>query len=334
MKVQELRKLLSAADRALLEKAFVESYKQFSKSKKELEIDPLIIDILSGEIMENSKSKISGEKNEFADFDSFEYEVQTFLENAYAQNYYVPNRIIPKNQRSKWRFMVKKYIKYIENLRPDMPYYQRGTKLLWELYTMLCYACNYYLFSSDDPFRSIGWEQPDLFRLLAERVLGVPYSEKELSGLLITAASGGLSREALHEMQMNILVRALKTPNEKYAALEETQRLVAAWDQKNDDKKTSSLDAYERKEGKNNLCGLVLLLSVSLNESKKGIEYYFKYSKELSKEIVLYCALNLISWFNDDDRTWIDVYRYGLKQKIKPREELQQEYAQRQANLS
>lgn len=170
--------------------------------------------------------------------------------------------------------MVKKYIKYIENLRPDMPYYQRGTKLLWELYTMLCYACNYYLFSADAPFRSIGWEQPDLFRLLAEKVLGVSYSEKELSGILITVASGGLSREALHEMQMAILVRALKTPNEKYAALEVAQRLV------------------------------------------------------------LYCALNLISWFNDDDQTWIDVYRYGLKQKIKPREELQQEYAQRQANLS
>lgn len=33
MKVQELRDLLKTADRALLEKAFTESYKQFTKSQ-------------------------------------------------------------------------------------------------------------------------------------------------------------------------------------------------------------------------------------------------------------------------------------------------------------
>ena len=36
MKVQELRQLLSTADRARLEKAFVESYKKFSNKRKTL----------------------------------------------------------------------------------------------------------------------------------------------------------------------------------------------------------------------------------------------------------------------------------------------------------
>lgn len=44
MKVQELRELLKTADRELLEKAFVESYKQFSKGKKE-EVDQIITGI-------------------------------------------------------------------------------------------------------------------------------------------------------------------------------------------------------------------------------------------------------------------------------------------------
>ena len=35
MKVQELRQLLADADRKLMEKAFVESYKQFPKAKKD-----------------------------------------------------------------------------------------------------------------------------------------------------------------------------------------------------------------------------------------------------------------------------------------------------------
>ena len=47
MKVQELRQLLSASNRELVEKAFVESYKQLRKGQKE-EIDPVLIDILEG----------------------------------------------------------------------------------------------------------------------------------------------------------------------------------------------------------------------------------------------------------------------------------------------
>lgn len=43
MKIQELRKLLNAADREALERAFAESYKQLRKGKKE-EIDPVDLD--------------------------------------------------------------------------------------------------------------------------------------------------------------------------------------------------------------------------------------------------------------------------------------------------
>lgn len=35
MKVQELRNMIKEADRGLLEKAFVECYKQFAKKQKE-----------------------------------------------------------------------------------------------------------------------------------------------------------------------------------------------------------------------------------------------------------------------------------------------------------
>lgn len=48
MKVQELRQIISSADRVLLEKAFVETYKQLTKSQKE-EADVLIQAALSGE---------------------------------------------------------------------------------------------------------------------------------------------------------------------------------------------------------------------------------------------------------------------------------------------
>ena len=47
MKIQELRQMLSSAERSRVEKAFVESYKQLKKYQKE-EADILIRDILSG----------------------------------------------------------------------------------------------------------------------------------------------------------------------------------------------------------------------------------------------------------------------------------------------
>ena len=48
MKIQEFRELIKAADRELLEKAFAESYKKFTKGQKE-EVDLIIQGVLAGE---------------------------------------------------------------------------------------------------------------------------------------------------------------------------------------------------------------------------------------------------------------------------------------------
>lgn len=162
MKVQELRQLLSGVDRTLLEKAFVESYKQFSKAKKE-KVDLLIQEILEGKEVKKT------DKNAVLDFDAFEQEVLDFIVNAKAQNYLAPNRIIPKNQRSKWRFLVKNYIKALDKIQLEDPNYDRAVILLEAIYKLMCHGCNYYIFSSDDPFRSIGWQQPDLYQLLVKK---------------------------------------------------------------------------------------------------------------------------------------------------------------------
>ena len=63
---------------------------------------------------------------------------------------------------------------------------------------MLCEACNYYLFSTDDAFRSVGWQQPDLFQMVVKKTFGDGYSREKVSALLLYSVSGGLSRESLH----------------------------------------------------------------------------------------------------------------------------------------
>ena len=318
MKVPELRDLLKAADRDLLEKAFVESYKHLTKKQKE-EADQAITDALSGK---SSKSTV---KKESVNFDELELQITEFLENAYAQNYFAPNRIIPKSQRPKWRFMVKNYIKELEKISVDDANYTRSAKLLTDLYHMLCEACNYYLFSTDDAFRSVGWQQPDLFQMVVKKTFGDGYSREKVSALLLYSVSGGLSRESLHIEQESVLLAELKTSDVKYMAIEEARKLIDERKQKLKGLKKYDSKRYSLEEEINNLCDVILMTAIELAEPSSGIEYYFQNYERSDKEITLYCALKIADWVEDEE-LWIKIYEYGIGKKIKPREWLVGKY--------
>lgn len=318
MKVQELRDLLKTADRELLEKAFVESYKQFTKGKKE-EVDQIITGIFEG------KDEKPVSKNNAMSFEELERQIPEFLENAYAQNYLAPNRVIPKSQRSKWRFMVKNYIKELGKIPEDSENYFKSVKMLTDLYHLLCTACNYYLFSSDDPFRSIGWEQPDLFHMVVVKTFGKGYSREKISALLLDAATGGLSRESLHIFQEQVLLAELKTSDVKYMAIEEARKLIDEKEIKLNGLKKYDNHRYDLKETVNNLCDMILMTAIELAEAPSEIEYYFQNYGENDKEITLYCALRIADWAENDE-LWIQIYEYGIGKKIKPRECLIEKY--------
>ncbi len=318
MKVQELRDLLKAADRDLLEKAFVESYKHLTKKQKE-EADQAIADALSG------KSVKSTVKKESVNFDELELQITEFLENAYAQNYFAPNRIIPKSQRPKWRFMVKNYIKELEKISVDDANYTRSAKLLTDLYHMLCEACNYYLFSTDDAFRSVGWQQPDLFQMVVKKTFGDGYSREKVSALLLYSVSGGLSRESLHIEQESVLLAELKTSDVKYMAIEEARKLIDERKQKLKGLKKYDSKRYSLEEEINNLCDVILMTAIELAKPSSGIEYYFQNYERSDKEITLYCALKIADWVEDEE-LWIKIYEYGIGKRIKPREWLVGKY--------
>lgn len=318
MKVQELRNLLKDVGRDKLEKAFAESYKQFTKRQKE-EVDLLICDIFEGK--ETPKTG----KQEVVNFDVLEQEITIFLENAYAQNYLAPNRTIPKSQRPKWRFLVKNYIKELMKVSENDENHTRMVKLFSDLYRVLCEACNTYLFSTDDPFRSIGWDQPDLFGVLVKKTFEEGYSEEHISSLLVMATAGGLSRESLHIQQEMALLSELKTSDTKYIAIEEAKKLIEERKQQLKPLKKYDSRGYYLREYINNLCDMVLLLSVELAETETGVKYFFNNAEEYDREIILYRALDLVEWSGDDD-LWIQVYRYGLTKKIKPRDSLVKKY--------
>ncbi len=318
MKIQDLRELLKKADREHLEKAFAECYKQFSRSKKE-EIDVLIGDVLSGE----DSKKAGGRKP--VDFEELKRQISLFVENANAQNYLVPNRSIPKNQRSKWRFLVMNFIKELEKIQPESEFYEQSVQCLWDLYGVLCKGCNVYLFSSDDPFASVRWEQPKLFHLLVKKTFQNGYDREKLKKAILLSSTGGLSRTSLYVMNQLALLSELKTSDVKYMAIEETKKLIEDGRSEPIKKNDYSASAYYRREKNDNLCELVLLISISLAETDTGIRYFFSKCLETDKEIALYRALDCASWM-EDDQAWIDIYHYGLAKKIKPRDSLQEQY--------
>ncbi|HAX52715.1 hypothetical protein [Muricomes intestini] len=321
MKVQELRDLIKTADRTLLEKTFVESYKQFSKHQKE-EVDLLIASILEG------KEKQTDVKQKTVNFEELEKQITVFLKNAYAQNYFAPNRVIPKNQRPKWRFLVKGYIKQLEKVQTESEFYPRMVKLFTDLYHLICEACRYYYFSTDDAFRSIGWSQTELFHILVKKTFAAGYSRENIAALVLAASTGGLSMDSLHIEQQMALLSELNTADVKYMAIEEAKKLVSE-----NIKKQSALKKYDNRryrldEAVNNLCDMILITYISLAEPEEGVSYYFEFCQEMDKEIVLYRALELADWMDEED-LWIDIYKYGIVKKIKPREKLVQQYGER-----
>lgn len=318
MKIQEFRDLIKAADKDLVEKAFAESYKRFTKSQKE-EVDLIIRDVLAG------KDARSAVKKDTVSFEELEQQIPVFLENAYAQNYFAPNRVIPKNQRPKWRFLVKNYIKALEKIPVEDENYEKSVKMLSDLYRMLCTACNYYLFSTDDAFRSVGWEQPELFRLIVKKYFGNGYSREKIAVLLTDAVSGGLSREALHIFQTSVLLDELRTSDVKYMAIEEARKLVDERKKKLSGLKKYDSKRYQLEDETNHLCEMILMTAIELAEPASGIEYFFQNYEQTDKEITLYCALRTVDWM-EEEALWATVYEYGLGKKIKPRDSLVRRY--------
>ena len=304
MKVKELRNLLKDKDIKDINDAFVEVYKALPKAKKE-EIDPYIISIINGE----GKKKPKPEELSLPElFDQISF----LINNAYLGNYIGPNRIIPKRDRFKWRFQVKRYLKVLLAVSAEDENFATAVNFIEEIYRMLAYGCGIYIFSSDDPFASVGISQVDLYEQYVSRQMQLEINEEVIQKMVNHAVDCYLSRTCLHIELYSVL--------NYYVCQNEYRTMVLAYGKqliKSQHEKLSQLKKYD--DHRYTLIRSIeemndLIFIFEDNFTIKTLSYYFK-SRFETKDTTFEKAIKLVELFKTD-KDWLITYKYGIKRKI------------------
>lgn len=333
MKVQELRDKLKAPEKETLEILLVEMYKKFSRAKKEEEIDPLIEEVLA-----HPGVKAERKTEKPVNFPELKREIQEFIENAYAGYYFSPNRVIPKQQRPKWRFQVKRYVKELDKISAEDPDYRDSVSLLSMLYKLLCAACGVYLFSSVDPFRSVGISQIEFFEKVLARSFAAGFPEETIRDMLLLAATENVDSSTLHLELESCFVAALRTSDVKYAAIRIARELVAEKQAQRGQMKRYDSREYYVTSAINELCSVILIISIALGEPEKELPYFFRNhggpsGTRKNRYGSFVHALRLADIFGDDSM-WMLVYEGAVKAKIHPENELAAMYEEKKKRKS
>ncbi|MEA4902892.1 hypothetical protein [Desulfitobacterium sp.] len=328
MLVSELKKLMKNYTREELGLLAVEMYKAIPKKiRDEKNVDIMVKDIHAF----LAQNKAGREKKKAIDLSVLQYEINQFLSDAYNQYYFAPNQFVRKKERPKWRFKVKEYIKDLESVPCQGKDALAAADLLKKLYILLCDASVIYLFNTEDPFRSVGIEQPALADLVISRILAQGINNESLRQAIGLVIEDKHDRETLPSHLILKLVGNLKTPQAKSMAIEESKllnselRKALQTSSSNNKKRSSSqtdVNHYLAINKINNLVETVLRLAFALYEYEEGIRYFRDNYLEQNKEIALYVLLELLFEYDLKD-FWLKEYERALAQGIKPRKGLQ-----------
>lgn len=316
MLVKDLRKTLEKYDKKEMADIVVELYKRLPKKVKEdYDIDKFIEDI-------NNKTKKEEKKVSFDDLCS---EMRYFLDCAKAGFYSSPNKVVPKKERSNWRFKAKRYYKELIKTIPTTDIGVKSTKLLIELYELVSRGTNTLVFTNWDTFRALGVSQTEYFDMLLKRVLSTGNSINNIK-VCIDLLDNCKDPDILDEFLINIFIDNLRTEESKLTAINLLDEKVVKVKEKIKGlgKKYNYHDMYYLEEDNNLYVETVTRLYFSSFEVDEGIKYhqknYIHYDSEV-KEYILLEILRELELYED----WITEYE-RVSKKIKLREELTEDY--------
>ena len=316
MLVKDLRKTLEKYDKKEMTDIIVELYKRLPKKVKEdYDIDKFIEDI-------NNKTKKEEKNVSFEDLCS---EVRYFLDCAKAGYYSSPNKVVPKKERSNWRFKAKRYYKELTKTIPTTDIGVKSTKLLIELYELVSRGTNTLVFTNWDTFKALGVSQTEYFDMLLKRILSTGNSINNIK-VCIDLLDNCKDPDILDEFLINIFIDNLRTEESKLTAINLLYEKVVKVKEKIKGlgKKYNYHDMYYLEEDNNLYVETVTRLYFSSFEVDEGIKYYQKNYIHYNSEVKEYILLEILRELELYEE-WITEYESASK-KIKLREELTRDY--------
>jgi hypothetical protein len=193
---------------------------------------------------------------------------------------------------------------------------EKASQLLERLYQMLCYACDFVIFSAYDPFEAVGIAQTKFL----DAVLGLKAEHLELGefidhGLRLIRDSR-LNRYTLGSKLVQVLVDRLRTPESLEIAIERAAQLHSKPDPVPDPKRE-----YSSADGRKRLAEFGFLAYFKLSDYDKAINFFKLHYGRSEPEITLYVLLRWLRSLHRED-LWQREYERAVQSGIKPRESL------------
>lgn len=313
LKIPELRDALQGRSADDLRLITVELYRRIPKKIiEEKNLDHLIQD--PQEYLAAAKRP---KPVELPDVEYLAFEVEQFVSDALQQYYFAPNSFIHKSERPKWRFHVKRFHRELMSLMADPEARVEVSRLLDELFELMCYAEEVILFSSQEPFESIGIPKDSFFRdvIRAQRAAAADHRwiRQAVETLLRNARpfGGRLIRQLVAELTTNPLrEEGLRTVVEVFK------------DRPTPRARTRKAEPRHQTE---HLAELALRICLAMKEYDRGIAFYLKHNAAYNDEVAVYILLSILREHHLPD-LWLREYEAAIRSGVPLRDGLRREY--------
>lgn len=318
MLVKELRNAISKYTNEEKDDIIVELYKRIPKSKKEdYDIDNFILNI------KNKEKRKTVKKEENLSIEDLKKQVDFFISCANQNLYVAPNRVIPKSERSKWRFKVKDFYKKLSSIKADTPDGIIATDLLKDLYRVLSYGSCYLTFTTWETFGAIGVSQSSFLTNVVKRKL-INGINKESMEYCIDLLNMEHSPYEYHSDVLICFTSCLNTPDARYLAIECLKEHIIKKKEKFKELKKAKKQTHNCEVSIEYFVETIFYLYFDLCEYDNGIKYFQKnYPEQRDKEIKEYILLGLIEFYNLPD-IWIKEYESHIN--LDYRDDLKETY--------
>ena len=321
MKIQELRDVLKLRSREELEVIVAELYKSVPKNKIE---DNQIDEFINSPQKKDNQKKVKAKARPILDIQK---EINVFSENAKNQYYLGPNRIVPKSERSKWRFLVKNLYKEVLVSQKEGNSTKECAVSLQTLYETLTYACYYQIFTAYDSFESVGITQVDFFNQVLKLYRESVEIDEFIDISIHLIINNSLNRYTLHSELMDVFFSYCSNNSTLDKVIIKTKEILETVKSEPDKKRsffssdfrTSSGLSYQKVEKINNLSEIVLRANCMLHNYKDGIAFFRSNSIERDLEVTLYVLVRILLDYNNPEVILAEINK---SMDVKPRESL------------